>query len=207
LRYYARRGFHVFCFDYRGYGDNDGSPSEKGLYADATAVWNHVRGLGLPAERIALIGFSLGSAVAVHLAGEFSRAGEPPGALVLECGFTTAADAGARLYPFFPIRLLLRVKFDALSYLAAVSCPIMVMHGALDRVIPLVMGRKLFAAAPETAGTGPATGMPKCFVELPHSAHGDLLASDETVYSLALMDFLQTAIPPQPSAARKETAK
>jgi uncharacterized protein len=99
----ADLGCHVLVYDYRGYGENPGSPSEAHLAADARSAWQYATGeQGIEPGRIILMGESLGGAVAVRLAAEQSQAGSAPGGLVLRAAFSSLVDAGATHYPWLP---------------------------------------------------------------------------------------------------------
>ena len=144
LRPMRAGGWGVLLLEYRGYGGNPGRPSEAGLLADARAGLATLRAMGLAAERIVLWGESLGSGLAVRLAAECAVA-----AAILEAPYTSIAELARRRFPFAPVGLLLRDRFDSLRVIGAVRAPVLVLHGARDRIIPLAMGRALFAAAPE----------------------------------------------------------
>jgi hypothetical protein len=140
----ADAGFHVCLFDYRGFGGNPGSPSEEGLQRDARAVHAAVaRRTDIDPGRIVLLGESLGTGVAVALAREVS-----PMALVLRSPFTSMADVAAHHYWFLPVRRLLWDRFDSLSRIRALTCPIAVIAGDRDRVVPIALSRRLFDAIP-----------------------------------------------------------
>jgi fermentation-respiration switch protein FrsA (DUF1100 family) len=141
---FAQQGLGVLLLEYRGYGGNPGTPSEAGFYTDAAAALDYLSRESVPATRLVIYGESLGSGVAVHMA-----AGREIGALILEAAFTQLADAAAYHYPFVPVSLLLRDRFDSLSAITAVKAPILVLHGERDLVIPPRFGRALLAAAPE----------------------------------------------------------
>jgi hypothetical protein len=144
IRPYLEAGFGVFLVEYRGYGGNPGRPSEPGLYADARAALDYLREQGIGADRVVLYGESLGTGVAVQMAVERGCA-----ALVLEAPFTSVAAVAQSRYWMFPVRPLVRDKFDSLAKIGRLRCPLFVMHGERDRVIPVRFGRELFAAAPE----------------------------------------------------------
>ncbi len=134
-------GLNVLLFDYRGYGKSGGRPREAGLYRDAEAAWDYLTTKrGEAPERIVLMGRSLGGGVAAWLA---ARRG--PAALILESTFTSIADLGRRFYPLLP-RFLARIRFDTLSHLAGVRCPLLVAHSRDDDVVPFVMGQRLYEA-------------------------------------------------------------
>lgn len=144
LMRFAREGFGVLMLEYRGYGGNPGEPSEPGLYSDAEAAMRFLRRQGLGPERLVLYGESLGTAVAVHIAGTQRIA-----ALVLESPFTSIAAVAQHHYPYLPAALLVRDRFDALSRIDRVKAPVLVLQGGEDPVVPARFGDALFAAAPE----------------------------------------------------------
>lgn len=144
VRPYLDAGLGVLLVGYRGYGGNPGRPTERGLFADGRAALAFLANSGIEAGRTVLYGESLGSGIAVMLAAEL-----PVGALVLEAPFTSAADVGARAYPFLPIRLLIRDRFDSLSRISAIAAPLLIVHGERDMTVPPALGRRLLAAAPE----------------------------------------------------------
>src|SRR5580765_7628816 len=100
-------GLNLLAFDYRGYGESGGSPSEAGLYRDAEAAYGYLRDpLGVPPERIVLFGHSLGSAVAVELATRVPAAG-----LVLDGALTSVPDRAQEIYPLVPMRWIARSRY------------------------------------------------------------------------------------------------
>ncbi len=154
-------GVDCLLLDYRGYGASEGSPHEQGLYLDAEAGYDELarrlaeRGLG--PERIVLHGESLGGAVAVELA--LRRA---VGAVVIESAWSSLGELAARLYPFLPVRLLLRERFDTRAKVGSLSAPLLVLHGRRDEIVPFEHGERLAAAAGaelvELSGTHNAGG-------------------------------------------------
>lgn len=133
------KGYGVLLASYRGYDGNPGAPSEQGLYKDARAQLDYVKGQGYP---LVLIGQSLGSGIAVQMATEY-----PVRALVLETPYTSMADTAAFHYPFVPVRWLLLDRYDSLSKMAQVKAPVLVIQGTADEVIPQQLGQRLFEAA------------------------------------------------------------
>lgn len=132
-------GFSVFAYDYRGYGTSDGYPSERNAYQDVDAVYTYLtQDLKIPAEKIIVYGRSVGGGSATDLA---SR--QPVGGLILESTFTSAFRV------VVPFPLLPFDKFTNLDKLSQVRCPVLVMHGQADEVIPFQHGLALYAAAPE----------------------------------------------------------
>jgi fermentation-respiration switch protein FrsA (DUF1100 family) len=153
------RGFHVLLFDYRGYGGSTGRPSEEGLAADARAARAYLASRGdVDAARIVYFGESLGAAVAVGLAVE-----APPAALVLRSPFTSLGDVGQLHYPFLPVRRLLRDRFPSLDRMPRVTCPVAVVAGDRDGIIPIAQSRAIFDAARE----------PKTFTLVEGADHND----------------------------------
>lgn len=137
----------VLLFDYRGYGASDGEPTEQGLYLDAEAAWLHVvEERGVPAARVALLGESLGGAVAVELATR-----RAVGAIVLEASFTSLADVGARSYPYLPVRLLARERFASIEKVAGLRAPLLLVHSPQDTLVPFAHAGRLQAKAPAGA--------------------------------------------------------
>jgi hypothetical protein len=188
--YQAMMGFglHVVAFDYRGYGDSQGSPCEEGLALDARAAWNRVvRQHRVPPGRVVLHGESLGCAVAVRLAAELCLAATPPAGLILESPFASLMQTAGSLYWFLPVRLMLRERYPSAERIEAVTCPILVFHGRRDAIVKFEHGRKLFDAAPAVSGSG----VPKRFVELAGAGHNDLRGADAVAYQRALKEFLE----------------
>jgi fermentation-respiration switch protein FrsA (DUF1100 family) len=164
-----RVGFDVFLFDYRGYGESLSSPSEEGLYADARGARAVVRARGWDRDGLLLYGRSLGAAVALHSAAE-----DPVSGLVLEAPFTTLMDAARFHYPVLShlVTPWLRDRYDNVSKIRAVTCPVLFIHGDRDPVAPIAMGWQLFDAA---AG-------PKWFRTVPGSGHNDLASAGGDAY-------------------------
>ena len=154
-----RMGLSVLLFDYRGYGGNPGRPSEDGLAADARAAQAWLAGQAeVDPDRIAYFGESLGAAVALGLAVE-----RPPAALVLRSPFTSLADVGAVHYPWLPVRRLLMDRYPSIDRIGSLVAPLLVIAGESDAIVPAVLSRRLYDAAPE----------PKRFVLIPDAGHND----------------------------------
>ncbi|SEL44410.1 alpha/beta hydrolase [Nitrosovibrio tenuis] len=149
---FHRLHYNTFIFDYRGYGDSTGAPSEPGTYRDAQAAWEYLtKKRNTQPDRIVLFGESLGGAVAAWLAVR-----ERPALLVLASVFTSIPDMGAKLYPFLPVRLLSRFEYNTLESLRSVTSPVFVAHSPSDEIVPFTQGQALYEAAPH----------PKQFLEL-----------------------------------------
>jgi fermentation-respiration switch protein FrsA (DUF1100 family) len=157
---FSRAGLSVLLFDYRGYGHNPGTPSEAGLLMDSRAARAYLAGRGdIDPDRIVYFGESLGAAVAVALAAE-----QPPAALILRSPFTSLADMGRLHYPFLPvIGFLLRDRFDSIEQITRVRCPVLIIAGDKDQIVPLAHSRRLYEAAHD----------PKQFELVPGADHND----------------------------------
>jgi fermentation-respiration switch protein FrsA (DUF1100 family) len=168
-------GLNLLAFDYRGYGESEGMPSEEGLYKDASAAYRYLHEkLAVPPDRILIFGHSLGSAVAVDLAGRAPHAG-----LIVEGALTSAIERGAELYPYIPVRWIGRSRFSSIDKISRVTVPKLFLHAKGDEVIPIAHGRRLFEASPA----------PKTFVEL-NGGHGDAFDIDSAKYFGSIRRFV-----------------
>ncbi len=168
-------GLSLFAFDYRGYGESEGAPSEDGLYRDADAAYRYLRDtLGVPPERIVVFGHSLGSAVAVELATRMPAAG-----LILDGALTSVVDRAQELFPYAPVRWIAASRYPSIERVGQLTLPKLFLHARGDEVIPIAHGRRLYqAAAP-----------PKRFVEL-EGTHGDAFDADSAAYFGAIGRFV-----------------
>jgi fermentation-respiration switch protein FrsA (DUF1100 family) len=154
-------GMRVLAAGYSGYGGNDGSPSEEAVVEDGLAAYDHLRGRGFPDRRIVLYGESIGGAVAAAVA---SR--RPCGGVVAQSTFTSLSSMALRVYPVLPLTaLLVRGSFRSADRLAAAGCPVLVVHGERDEVIPFAEGRTLHRLLAPRAD----------FLPIPGARHNDLL--------------------------------
>jgi hypothetical protein len=143
LKIFHDLGLAVFIFDYRGFGNSSGTPSEQGTYLDAEAAWRLLTdGRGIAPEEIVIFGRSLGAAVAARLATRHT-----PRTLILESGFTSAPDLAAEFYWMFPVRWLSRFRYSAADDLKQVRAPVLIVHSVDDEIVPVRHGRLLFEAA------------------------------------------------------------
>lgn len=156
---FAREGWGVAIMAYRGYAGSSGAPTEAANVADAQLLYDRLVAGGIPPASIVVYGESLGSGVAVQLA-----ASRKVRAVVLDSPYTSAADVAVRSYPFLPVRPLLKDRYESARHIAGVRAPVLVIHGELDRVIPVEMGRAMYGLAPG----------PKHLVTFPRGGHSDL---------------------------------
>jgi len=135
--------YSVLLVDYRGYGASSGRPTEAGTYADAQAAWGWLtQQRGLQPAQIVVLGESLGGAVAAELASRVQ-----PRALLLVAAFTSAIDLGSEIYPWLPVRLISRYRYDTLQYLRRYRGPVLIAHSRDDEIVPYAHGERLHAAA------------------------------------------------------------
>jgi fermentation-respiration switch protein FrsA (DUF1100 family) len=162
-------GFAVFAYDYRGYGTSRGRPSERGAYEDVDAAYAYLTlTLGVPPGQIIAYGRSVGSGPAVDLATR-----QPLAGLVVESAFVTAFRVLTRV-PLLPFD-----EFRNIDKITRVSCPVLVMHGVQDDIVPIAHGRRLFGAAPE----------PKRFLWVEGAGHNDFMLVAGDRQGQALREF------------------
>jgi len=177
IRVFHRLGLSTLIFDYRGYGQSEGKPTEQGTYLDAEAAWRYLvqRREVDPAE-VFVFGRSLGGAIAAWLA-----RGHTPKALIMESTFTSVPDIAAQLYPYLPVRLLSRFHYNAANYVRQVNCPVLIVHSRDDEMIPFSHGRRLFETANE----------PKEFLEI-RGSHNEGFMTSADRYEEGLASFIST---------------
>ncbi len=168
-------GLNVFIFDYRGYGQSEGRPSEQGTYEDGLAAWNYLTAeRGIADSSIVIMGRSLGGSIA-----SWVSARQRPAAAVIESTFTSAADIGSDLYPWLPVRWMIKYEYNTIENLKQIQAPLFMAHSRTDQIIPFHHGQKLFEVANE----------PKMFVELV-GLHGSAYLETGPRYREELQQFL-----------------
>lgn len=164
----------VLVIDYPGYGFSDGRPSERGCYAAASAAIDWLSAeQNMPSECVIPYGESLGGGVATELASRY-----PMRALVLVRTFTSLPEVGKSIVPFLPTNLLMRNRFDNLSRISAIDCPVFIAGATRDGLVPFAHSRRLFVAAKG----------PKTFLALEGLEHNDPLPE---YFMPALRKFLE----------------
>jgi hypothetical protein len=177
LRLFRQAGASVLMFDYRGYGRSTGSPTENGTYRDGEAAYRWlIDEKKIPPERIVFCGESLGNGVAIELALRHT-----PRGLIVDSAFTSIVAMGKLVFPFLPVDWMVKFRYDNLSKIPRVSCPVLVMHSPHDDVIPFAMGQALFAAAPE----------PKTFLQM-RGSHNEGFLETGPAYVEAIARFLKS---------------
>ena len=148
-RVYKLNKFHeldlnFLIISWRGFSGNNGKPTEQGLYKDSENAVAWLEAKGINKKDIILYGESLGTGIAIELATKDQYSG-----VILESPYTSMIDMGKRFYPFLPISILQKDKYNSLKKLNMVKSPILVLHGKADTLVPFYMGKKIYDAANE----------------------------------------------------------
>lgn len=176
---FHRLGLNVLIFDYRGYGNSEGKPSEHGLYVDAMTAWQYlVQEKNISAQKIIIFGRSLGGVVGCNLATQVQ-----PGALILESTFSSAKDMANTIFPVISRIMPMRFEFNTEDYIKRVTSPLLIVHSTEDDIIPFWQGEKVFQAASQ----------PKSFVKI-QGDHNSGFFTSQPAYEQALGEFLSKHI-------------
>lgn len=168
-------GFSVLAYDYGGYGNSTGTPSEARCYADIHAMWDYlVKQRGVPEKDILLYGQSLGGGPTAELAQRVT-----PGAIILESTFLSAPDMARDSLVYWPWSWLVRYTFRTKDKIAHFTAPLLILHSTEDEVVPFAHGQALFALAHE----------PKRFVAI-KGGHNTGYATSKDIYRAAWAEFL-----------------
>lgn len=182
IKIFHQLGYHTLIYDYGGYGNSTGSPSEKRCYADIQAQWDYLtKTREIHPNQIILFGRSLGGGVTAELATHVT-----PAAIILESTFTSIPDMARQQFPIFPVRLLVKHKFDTLNKLDKFTAPILHVHSETDELIPYTHAQALHEAAPQ----------PKQFLTL-QGGHNEGYLTTQS-YPQDLDTFLNQHVTPTP---------
>ncbi len=165
FRLFQQAGYGVLALGYRGFSGSSGQPSEQGLLTDGATAVEFLRANSIPPERLVYYGESLGTGIAVQLAGSDQTR---PAAVILEAPFTSAADIARLSYWYMPVGLLMHDQFRSIEHIGAMRTPLFVLHGDADGVVPVAHGRRIFEAAAE----------PKEMMQVPGGSHGMALTPE-----------------------------
>jgi pimeloyl-ACP methyl ester carboxylesterase len=165
-------GHTLYLVNYRGFGGSSGSASEAGLYHDALALYDR---FSPKHKRFSAMGRSIGAAVAVYLASE-----RKIDRLILVTPFDSALNVGRKLYPFFPMRLIVRDRYDALVRAGRVEAQTLVVAAGSDEIIPRENTLALVRALPQARLR---------FETLPDTGHNSLHFHPD--YDRLLFAFMQ----------------
>ncbi len=171
-------GFGMLFAGYRGYSGNPGRPTEDDLTADARLLLDWLAAQGIAPQRTVLYGESLGTGLAVKMAAE-----RPVAAVVLESPYTSIAEVAQVHYWYLPAKWMILDKWNSMDHIGQIGAPLLVIHGARDRTVPVRYGRRLFEAAPD----------PKEMLVLDRADHNDLYDSPQVPERI--VDFLQRHLP------------
>lgn len=164
-------GVSVLAYDYAGYGQSPGTPTEAGSYLDIQAAYDYLRTeKKLSPERIILHGRSVGGGPTCHLAGRVEHAG-----LILESTFVSAFRVA------IPFKILPWERFPSIDTVRNYKKPVLVIHGERDRVVPFWHGQALFDACPSAS---------KQSMFLKHVGHNNLVSKTGPLYYKAIKEFV-----------------
>lgn len=176
LEIFGDFGTHVLALEYRGYGQSEGEPSERGIYQDAMAAYEWAVARVQP-RNVILFGESLGGGPACELASK-----REVGGLILLSTFTSIADMAARQFPWLPVRWMVRTKFDNAAKIGKVSAPKLFVHSKTDEVVPFDMSERLFEAASQ----------PKMSLWLDKGGHNETFYFHRSTLAAKVRSFLKS---------------
>ena len=142
LNHFKNMNINFLIIAWRGFSGNNGKPTEEGLYIDGKSAIEWLIKKGVDEKNLILYGESLGTGVATHLAQNKNYAG-----IILETPFTSMIDAAKNFYPYIPVNLLLKDKFENYKKVKNINSPILIMHGEVDKIVPFSMGKKIYELA------------------------------------------------------------
>ena len=144
INHFEDMNINFLLLSWRGFSGNKGKPTEKGLYQDARSAVKWLVKQGVIEENIIIYGESLGTGITTEIAQNKNFAG-----IILETPFTSMVAAGKSKYPIFPIKLLLKDKYESDKKIKNIKSPVLIMHGEEDQIVPFWMGKKMFQMANE----------------------------------------------------------
>ena len=184
-------GLNCFIFDYRGYGNSEGKPSEEGTYLDARAAYKWLtKKKKISPDNIIVFGRSLGGSIAAHLVRKVKVK-----ALVIESTFTSYVDIGKKFYPYMPVRWFARFSYKTIDYIKEVRCPVMLIYSRNDEIVPYKFGLELYEAANE----------PKEFIEI-FGGHNDCFLASGEIYTEVWEKWLKFLKERKSQSAQKQVS-
>ena len=144
INHFKDMNVNFLLVSWRGFSGNKGKPTEKGLYLDAKGAVAWLKSKGIRENNIIIYGESLGTGVATEIAQNKNFGG-----IILESPFTSMIAAGKDKYPYLPVRLLLKDKYESKKKIKNIHSPILIMHGKVDKIVPFHMGKKMYELANE----------------------------------------------------------
>jgi len=171
---FRQLGYSVLLYDYGGYGESTGEPSEQRCYADIRAMWDYLTvNKKIQPSGIILAGSSMGGGVTSDLAAEVT-----PAAVILECTFTSVPEALRDTYWFVP-QSIVRIQFRNADKAPKFTSPVVVIHSTDDTVVPYAHGRALYSRILT----------PRAFIEI-HGGHAGGKFDSRDIYVDGLKTFL-----------------
>jgi fermentation-respiration switch protein FrsA (DUF1100 family) len=174
-------GLNILTFDYRGYGQSEGTPGEEGTYTDAQTALAWLRNRGFSRQHLVVLGKSLGGGVGTELALR-----EPVAGLILQSTFTSIPDIGEELFPWIPVRRWHRIHYDTIRKLPRIQTPVLIAHSRTDDLVGFHHAERNFEAARS----------PKVFLEI-RGHHNNVIEHGRADYLAGLDKFLREHIDPQ----------
>ena len=174
LNHFKDLNLNFLIIAWRGFSGNTGKPNEKGLYKDAKGAIEWLKKKGIKEKNIILYGESLGTGVVTEVAQN-----ENFGGIILESPFTSMTNMGQKYYPFFPVKFLLKDKFESYKKIKKIRIPVLIIHGKVDKIVPYHMGEKMYELANE----------PKYFYS---QEYGDHMVEYDEKLLLALKKFFES---------------
>ena len=142
INHFEDMNINFLLLSWRGFSGNKGKPTEQGLYQDARSAVEWLIKQGVIEENIIIYGESLGTGITTEISQNRNFAG-----IILETPFTSMVAAGKSKYPIFPIKLLLKDKYENDKKIKNIKIPVLVMHGEADQIVPFWMGKKIYEIA------------------------------------------------------------
>ena len=181
IKVFNKLDLNVFIFDYRGYGRSQGNPTEDGLYRDALAAYKYLLSRkNIDKDSIVIYGKSIGANVCIDLASKVKA-----GVLISESGFSSAYDMARKLFPYFPVKRIITIKYDALTKIKNIPIPKLIIHSKDDEIVPFELGKKLFEAA----------SPPKEFYQI-QGGHNEAFFIAREEYTVRIDNFLSKYLNP-----------
>jgi len=154
-------GYGVYMCEYRGYGGIKGKITEENLYKDGRAAVKFLADKGYNISQLVLYGESIGSGIATQMAKEFNTK-----YMVLEGGFSSAMAVGRKVYPYLPVDLMLKDRYDNISKIKDIKVSLLMIHGKRDNIVDIDIAKELYEVA----------NHPKEFIEFDNAGHVDLFS-------------------------------
>lgn len=138
VEYFVEKDYDVLVMDYRTYGKSTGTLSEEAFYHDAQFCYNYLKEKYSESE-ITIYGRSLGTGITTYIASK-----NHPKQVILETPYYSMVDVAKSRFPIVPVKQLMRYELPSHKYIKQVKCPITMLHGTDDKVIPLESAEKLY---------------------------------------------------------------